>query len=91
MSNELLGYGLFGGFFAIVIGGIVFHHLKIAAKRAENYEWYLNEHPAALRNGRVHCHKCDCSRLSVQRLMNKTYLRAHVCTQCGTTLYHSKE
>lgn len=91
MNYDLIGGLVTYGLVIFIIGFLVVSQVKLARKRSQNYEWYLNEHPGAFRNGRVHCHACDNSRLSVQRLMNKTYLRAHVCTQCGTTLYHSKE
>ncbi|CAN7781958.1 hypothetical protein LJR175_008181 [Variovorax sp. LjRoot175] len=76
---------------ALLVAWIISDRLKLRKERGRDYQWYLGEHPGALKNGRVHCHNCGSPRLSVQRLMNRTFLRSHVCGQCGTTLYHSKE
>lgn len=88
-----------GIFLIFAVCGLVFalirqsvHNTRdLARRRREDFGWYKREHPNHFRAGRVHCFNCDGTRLSVRHLMNRTYLRAHVCTQCGTTLYHSRE
>ena len=42
-------------------------------------------------DGRVKCRHCNSASIGTERLMQNTYLRRHVCRQCGTTLYHSPE
>lgn len=60
-------------------------------RKAQDYAWYKAQHPDCCASNRVQCHECKSDRISVQRLMNRTYYRAHVCAQCGTTLYYSPE
>jgi len=77
--------------FAAVIGIIIHQQMQLAKKRRWNYQWYAGEFPNLVKNGRVACYRCQSTNLGVERLLNKTYLRAHICRQCGTTLYYSSE
>jgi len=83
----LLGIA-FGG---LVIGAIIYQQMQLAKKRRWNYQWYAGEFPQLVKNGRVTCYRCGSTNLGVERLMNRTFLRAHICRQCGTTLYYSSE
>lgn len=62
---------------------------RIRAKK--NFAWYKEQHPECCRGRHVSCHSCGGTRTFVRHLMNETYFRAHICTQCGTTLYYSPE
>lgn len=60
--------------------------------RRYTYAWYRQTFPELIdRQGKVCCHQCGQSQVRVTNLMNKTYTRAHVCGQCGETLYFSPE
>jgi len=89
--DTLLFLALFGGIFAVIIGTTIHQRRQLAKKRSWNYQWYSNEFPQLVKNGRVTCYQCGGSSVGVERLMNQTYLRAHICRQCGTTLYYSSE
>ena len=76
----------------LLIGGIkVYQFLRVQMLKRENYDWYKAQYPALVANGHVKCHKCESSNVSTERMMKRTYLRAHVCRQCGTSLYYSVE
>jgi uncharacterized paraquat-inducible protein A len=59
--------------------------------RASNYDWYKSTYPDHVSGNRVSCLKCMGTRIHVRSLMRRTFLREHVCTQCGTALYYSAE
>ncbi len=59
--------------------------------RKQSYEWYKKTYPQFVLDGRVKCHHCNSTRIGTERLMQHTYLRRHVCQQCGNTLYYSSE
>jgi len=60
--------------------------------RDNNLERYKREHPEKVsRQGRVRCFSCDGDRIFVRKIRDQTYMQEHVCTQCGKTLYYSKE
>lgn len=75
----------------VIIAGVIYQQMQLAKKRRWNYQWYAGEFPNLVRNGRVACYRCQSTNLGVERLMHQTYLRAHICRQCGTTLYYSSE
>lgn len=92
--------GIIYGFFAslipfaivcLVIGG------KLSKKQrdiwaAHDYEWYRKTFPEhALEKGRVSCRHCHGHSVHAKNLMNRSYTRAHVCNQCGKSLYFSPE
>lgn len=61
-------------------------------RKAHDYLWYRKTFPEhAHANGRVTCRHCGGSSVQPRNLMNRSFMRAHVCTQCGTTLYFSAE
>lgn len=67
------------------------NYARMKRMRGQNFDWYRTTYASHVRNGRVACRKCDCDRISVRQLMRHTYMREHVCTQCGETLYYSLE
>jgi hypothetical protein len=76
----------------IAIGGIIFLIHKRKTRLAKfNFDWYRSEFPQLVSEGKVKCYKCGGSHLGTERMMNQTYMRSHICRQCGTTLYYSKE
>lgn len=57
-----------------------------------NFGWYKRAFPAmVLQGGRIRCRHCSGTHITVRNLMNRTFGRAHVCNQCGETLYYSPE
>lgn len=87
-SSQLIFFGLV---FSVVFFGFIYQLLKMRSLAKKNYAWYCEQHPSHVVNGRVHCCHCFCPRIAVHSLMQRTFLRAHVCCQCGETLYYSKE
>jgi hypothetical protein len=77
--------------FSLAILVIIFHFVRVAMLRSKNYEWYKSEHPDLVKGNRVSCYSCHNNRIHVRNLMNKTFTRAHFCTQCGKNLYYSAE
>lgn len=75
---------------AIVVG-LIYYQMQLAKRRNWNFEWYAKEFPELVLNGRVTCYRCRASSIGTERLMQHTFLRAHVCRHCGTTLYYSSE
>lgn len=57
----------------------------------KTYLRYRTEHPDCVKGNKVACLQCGSDRIHVRGLMNHTYHREHLCTQCGTTLYYSPE
>lgn len=65
--------------------------LRIAKLKKWDFNWYRSEFPHLVKNGSVTCYKCNGHNIGTERLLNQTFLRGHVCRQCGTTLYYSQE
>lgn len=56
------------------------------------YAWYRKTFPANSRTeGGVSCRHCGGTHITVRNLMQRTFTRAHVCAQCGASLYFSPE
>jgi hypothetical protein len=56
------------------------------------FQWYRETSPEhAHANGHVSCRHCGSHKTNARNLMNQTFMRAHSCSQCGETLYFSKE
>lgn len=86
-------FGLTMAFLWIGIG--TYHAIK-AYRRVNDfqkmtYDAYKAKHPEAMRGSRPTCFKCKGDRVFVRNIMQHTYHRAHVCGDCGTTLYYSRE
>lgn len=64
---------------------------RIALLRSQDYSWYKSQFPELVEPGKVTCYNCKSSKIFVSKLMNRTFLRAHTCQQCATTLYYSSE
>ncbi|MGM9483988.1 hypothetical protein ACS5PN_22520 [Roseateles sp. NT4] len=84
------------GGFAIVPGAFVCNVIGFVSQRSiwkrHDYAWYRQTFPEAVQaHGRLRCRHCGGERLSLRNLMNHSYTRAHVCEQCGKTLYFSPE
>lgn len=85
-------FALFGvGFLVLLWSQLQQGYARMRHMQERNFDWYRASYPAHLRNGRVTCHNCSCDRINVRALMRRTYMREHVCTQCGETLYYSPE
>ncbi len=76
---------------ALIILWIVQQQLKLRALRRQNYAWYVSTYPQCVTRSGLSCHACGGRRIHTQRLMQRTFLRAHFCAQCGDTLYYSPE
>lgn len=86
---------IFLGFFIVLVTlfvkGVTERVRRLKQMRAENYDWYCATHPDLCTSGRVQCFKCKSNRINARNMMNRTFMREHFCTQCGTTLYYSEE
>ena len=74
------------GFFVISLTGL----LSQRRYKKQNYAWYKVEHPECV-GAQVKCHACGSDKILLQKLMQHSYTRAHVCSHCGTTLFYSPE
>lgn len=90
MTNNLSGLASFIPLLLFLSIAVLIYAIR-ARRASRNYDWYKRQHPQLVRDGRVKCHKCGSGHLGTERLMNRSYLRAHICRQCGTTLYYSRE
>jgi len=82
---------LFLGIPAIIVVLLIGRYRRVQAMLGNGFAWYCAQSPKNFRDGRVHCSACDSANIRTERLMNQTYVRAHVCGQCGTKLYFTKE
>ncbi len=64
---------------------------RISRMAKQNFDWYRRTHPELVTNNGVKCHSCGGNRIHARGLMQRTFLREHFCTQCGTALYYSRE
>lgn len=102
LVSVFAGIALFGltidGGIVLVIFGLLGVGLGIGStlyrtsKLKMNHKWYIEKHPdCKLGHGKVKCFSCGGSHITVRNKMNKTYIRAHICVNCGETLYYSPE
>lgn len=84
-------YFMFGGVAAIIALSWFWHYRRIAKLRRFNYDWYRGEFPDLVTARGVRCYRCNSSNIGTELLKQQTFLRAHVCRQCGTRLYYSQE
>lgn len=80
----------------VAIAAFVIYALRRNAKhvaklKTQNFDWYREQFPNLVKGSRVSCYRCEGAGISVERMMNQTYLRRHVCRTCGTALYYSPE
>jgi hypothetical protein len=88
--------GLPSGIVLTVFFGVVFSVLHTNRLKGiwetHTFRWYREKFPEhAHANGHVSCRHCTSHRVHASKLMNRTFMRAHSCAQCGETLYYSKE
>lgn len=82
----------FGGIFALIGSIVMVTRLRQIQKfQTMTYAWYKSTYPENVQGNRVTCYECGNSRINVRALMNRTFHREHVCTQCGKALYYSPE
>jgi cbb3-type cytochrome oxidase subunit 3 len=81
----------FTAIFTLIIVSVVWSAWERLGKEEKNYDWYRKQHPGAFRNGRILCHRCGNDRIAIRALLRQNYLREHVCSNCGTTLFYSPE
>lgn len=88
-------YGFFIGVFVAFIYGFILAS-RLAGRQQKvwddhSYTWYRATFPETINSkGRVECRHCG-GNVHTKNLMNRTFMRVHVCDQCGETLYFSKE
>ena len=74
----------------IVIGRQSRRQRAIWAKH--DYLWYRATFPDhAHDKGKVSCRHCRNPHIQVRNLMNRSFMRVHLCNQCGKSLYFSPE
>jgi hypothetical protein len=82
----------FGSFFAAIGSIVMVTRLRQIRKfETKTYAWYKSAYPENVQGNRVTCNDCGNGRINVRALMNRTFHREHVCTQCGKALYYSPE
>lgn len=89
-----MGYLMLAGIclIPILIGYVVYDHFKsISNMKKFNFDWYRRQFPEFVSNRGVKCYKCKSPKVGTERVMNRTYMRSHICRQCGTTLYYTPE
>lgn len=59
--------------------------------RRFDFNWYRREFPHLVQHGQVTCYSCGSNDMGIERKLQQTYVRSHVCRRCGTTLYYSRE
>jgi hypothetical protein len=82
------------GFFGVIGSVIVISLLRarrLAKLRGMDFAWYRSKHPELAAGSRVACFSCKSNRIHARGLLQRARLREHFCTQCGTTLYYSRE
>lgn len=84
----LLGFLLL---FVYVARNTYFRVKQIKQMREFDFDWYREEFPELTKDGTVTCYKCKSGHVSTERLMQRTFMRRHVCKSCGTTLFYSPE
>lgn len=75
----------------VAVASSVQRYQRIKKFREQDYQWYRNRYLDAIKGNRVTCNSCGSDRITVRGLRQRTYLREHVCTQCGSALYYSPE
>ena len=64
---------------------------RLTNLQARTYNWYRSKYPAHMHGSKASCYSCKSDRVTIRSLLQHTYHRAHVCSDCGTTLYYSPE
>jgi uncharacterized paraquat-inducible protein A len=72
-----------------VVAVFVMSRLQYAMRKKKGFDWYRSKYPQLVRNGGVHCHKCEARDIRVHGLQGSS-IREHLCGRCGTTLYYSE-
>lgn len=81
-----------GAFIGLIVAVILFWNVWQRKQfRKYGYAWYAGSFPQHISERGVRCRHCGSWKVTVRNLMNQTFHRAHVCTQCGRTLYYSPE
>lgn len=75
----------------LIVGNIVEGRRRQQRLAERDYNWYRLEHPELVTENGVKCSNCGSSHIHAHHLMQRTFLRKHFCSQCGTTLYYSHE
>lgn len=75
----------------LILAFLLYRFVRRQRLKAKSYDWYKAQYPQLVTGGRVRCFKCDGANVGTERMMNRMFLRAHICRQCGTVLYYSKE
>jgi len=66
--------------------------LQRAIWASHDYPWYRATFPGhAHDKGKVSCRHCRNPHIQVRNLMNRSFMRVHLCNQCGKSLYFSPE
>ncbi|SDP72494.1 hypothetical protein SAMN04488595_11858 [Ralstonia sp. 25mfcol4.1] len=81
----------FGGIGATILVNVRHQHRRMVRMKTENHAWYRRTYPNAVRGDAITCHACAGRHIRVRGLMQRTFMREHFCSQCGTALYFSPE
>jgi hypothetical protein len=85
--------------FGVFFGGIGFLSTRrqmsrlsaLERKAGMTFKWFNDTYPQSVSGDRISCISCGGTRIHVRGLMQRSYLREHFCTRCGTALYYSPE
>ena len=75
----------------IFIFGTSSRQKMMATYREQNFEWFKQNHPECVTDHGVKCSNCGGTKIGIQKLMRKTFMRSHSCVTCGHNLYYSAE
>jgi hypothetical protein len=85
-------YSLLGVFPALLVCGVGLHLLQQQNYKRHSYSWYCRAYPTNMNaEAGVSCRHCGGRQVVVRSLPKISQIRAHVCQQCGETLYYSSE
>ncbi len=77
--------------FAAVGFACAYKAYRLYSYITRDHAWYAAKHPELVKSGGVQCPACKGDRIALRNLLQHSYTRAHVCANCGTTLYYSAE
>lgn len=85
------GAVLAGGVLALAASMVVLFstHREMTRLRKHTAVWYRANYPHALRNGKLACRHCGCTRIRATRF--GSFYRACVCSDCNETLFYTEK
>lgn len=82
---------IFALFVSVFVYAIASARHRSRMHKTFTYAWYSTTFPDHVSPRGVRCRHCGSGKITIRNLMQQTFQRAHVCQQCGETLYFSPE